>query len=352
MRMPPLDVIESPARTSWSPRRIVSVVAAVGLVAGLVWYLQRRPPTPEPAPAPSANRTNLPDRPVGVALPNDTNFGRVVLPSRPPRILDTSDGKNQPITGLPGTPDWNYVINVLSDRGYLVIAWPPEGLNIKAAAYLVDVSRGTAIHVASGQGIVPGADNRSILVVESSVDGDVVQRYGLDGHAIDKTFQVPPGRHLVCETAAGVVLAADQDPWELWDPATRAVAYTFQQFISATSDVLVSGDYDGSLTFTELKTGVTKQRQVPTDAGFLYEAAFSIDGRYLAITGVNNSFTAMTVGVFDRQADSFEFMRPFGITRAGAVTVIWNRDILTFVAHDTGTAVLWRPGGTAYTVTI
>ena len=103
---------------------------------------------------------------------------------------------------------------------------------------------------------------------------------------------------------------------------------------------------------TDLTTGASEKLQLPPEAGSLYEAALSTDGRYLAITGVNNSFTAMVVGVFDRQTTTFTFLPAFRVTRSGAVTVIWNHDIVTFVAHDSGTAVLWQPGWVAYTVSV
>jgi hypothetical protein len=93
------------------------------------------------------------------------------------------------------------------------------------------------------------------------------------------------------------VLAADQDPWELWDPATRAVVLSFHLLVSATSDVLVSGD------------------------------------------------PAMAVGVDDRQTNTFSFGLAFRITRSGAATVIWNGDLVTLVAHDSGTAAMWRLDG-------
>jgi hypothetical protein len=161
---PPLDVIESSAPKSPSPRRIVTVVAVLGLVAGLVWYVRRPSPAPEPAaePTPSATPSGLPDRPVGTPLPiADVDLGVVILPSRPPQILNTRLGTSRPF-GVPGAADWNYQFDELDNGRYLVVAWPPESAIDTASAWLVDIGLGTADHVVSGEGIIFGSDSTSV----------------------------------------------------------------------------------------------------------------------------------------------------------------------------------------------
>jgi hypothetical protein len=354
--MPPLDLIESPARRPLSPRAIMAVVAALGLAAGLFWYLQSRPPsraeTSAPTPSAFVSRTSLTDRPAGIALPAGVDFGDLVLPSRPPRILNTRDGTSRLIPGLPGSSEWNHQINQLTDRTYLVVASPPPGtVEFTAAAYLIESAQGTATHIVSGRAIAVGLDNSSVLVTESKVDGDVIQRYGLDGRAVGSAFRLPPGRLLIRETVAGYVLAADQDSWELWDRATNVVLYAFHQLISATSDVLVFKKYDGTWTFVDLRTRATEQLEPPARAGNLEGAALSLDGQHIAISGVYDGGSARVIAGLNRRLGNFEYLPAFRITGSGGATIIWNGDIVTLVAHDFRTAVLWRLGGSAYTAT-
>ncbi|HEX5598857.1 MAG TPA: hypothetical protein VFX61_22995, partial [Micromonosporaceae bacterium] len=103
------DVIESPGGSEPSgKRRLFVVVAAVAAIALLTYLWLRAPSDPRPDTDPPPDAGPLPEQPDAGPLPTGLELGRLLLPTRPPRLLDTADGSSQPITGLPGAGDWTY----------------------------------------------------------------------------------------------------------------------------------------------------------------------------------------------------------------------------------------------------
>ncbi|HEX5598106.1 MAG TPA: hypothetical protein VFX61_19140, partial [Micromonosporaceae bacterium] len=275
-------------------------------------------------------------------------LGRLLLPTRPPRLLDTADGSSQPITGLPGAGDWTYGMHDLGGGRFVVTTRPyfsGQGTMPETSAYLVVAADASATPIAAGDDIALAADNASILVTRfSQTAGHTVRRHRLDGRPVGPAFRLPPGRGLIRGTVAGLLLGRDDGLREIWDPATGTVHHEFSQYGAVGPDLLSYNDHD-AVVVVDLRTGGSKRVALPDGAGNVHESSLSRDGRYLAVAVTNLHFTAWTIVVYDR-ASNVLTVAPGGPFQAAhqaqSLVMSWNGDLLTLV--NRGTAFLWQPG--------
>ncbi len=351
---PTTDVIESgPSPRGLAARRLAALVAVMALGAWLV-YLERTPPPSAPATttavevmtiAPPTIDPNLPTAIVADQLPAGIDLGTVVVPTRPPRLVDTVSGTSQPIVGVPDGAGTAYEVYDLGGGHFLVTVREPRG---DTQAFLVTSPDAAAVPVAAGDSVVVGADNTSILVTRTDQAGQrSVQRYDLAGTAVGAPVPTVADEFLDEETVAGWLFVY-WDGWRLRDPVTGEERAQYRYLLAAEPTTLAYAAADGGLTAITLAgdaRDAVKVHTSPPPVVNVFAARFSPGAHYLAVHGADSTVTAHTVLVLDLATGRWTAL-PGTPARLGpegrALSMAWAGDVLAVVTPD-GDAVLWRP---------
>jgi hypothetical protein len=353
------DVIESHAAPPVG-RRVAVGVIATALLVWLAYHASRPDPSDQSALAPSeppvaamSPDPRLPGEPLMVdELVAGIDLGTLVVPTRPPQMVDTVRRTSQPISGLPAAPGLSYGVADLGGGRFLVTARDPYPAT---EAFLVTTASGVARPVVTGDDVIPGADGVSVLVTRMDRRGlRSVQRYGLDGGAVGAPVTLRQDEAVTHDTVAGWLFVS-WNGWQLRDPATGAERGRYRTPLAAAPTVLAY-TAEGGVTVVGLDTGSVEAPQnmrwiaVP-EATSLVAAVFQPAGRHLALHAVDPATARHSVLVLDLVTGKWSTLPGTPVrlaARTEALSLSWSGDVLSVVVPD-GTVVLWRPGSpTAY----
>ena len=331
--------------------RKAGVVVVVMLLAAWIAYQETRPaPPPALTPVATTSAAPVPDLIVAAAPPAGLDLGTLVAPTDPPRLIDVRHGINRRVVGIPRGRD--YRVAQVGSGDFLVTGRDPRG---PARAFLVRADSATAIQIAAGDVIVPGADGASVLVSRSGPDGaPVVQRYDLSARAVGAPVSLQPDEVLVHEMAAGWLIASGGE-WLLRNPASGLLAHRFPTVYAAGALALAHPAPAARLAVLRLTPAGLPQPfgelYTSPPAAIVVGAAFSADGRFLAVDGADRTLTVHVVAVLDTVDGSWSVLPGTPVhmdPQSPALALTWAADVLSVVTAG-DRVILWRPGSsTAY----
>jgi hypothetical protein len=382
------------------PRWIVAAAVLVLVAVGLAEYVTRpahpaapsttsaRPVADSGGPVSVSARATGPDGITGPVTPWPSGLELLSGGTRPswfrPASAQPASVPGQPpvsaqsrlIRGLP--PSRSGYQFTRTPGGWAVQAGPGSQASCGGCAgpprpvyYLADAASAVR-RVGAAYAAAPGP-TAATLWLTSYPSGDDpftaagrAQRVNLMGTPVGSSVRLPAGYSIVQGTGRGLLLAPTAPPpgevfYELWVPSTAQVSRVFAGVIAVSADAIAWSapcDEDCRVQVLSLATGRETSATLP-GAGSVANAAFSPDGRYLALqVSYSNSgddgALAMRLAVVSLPAGRLTIVPQTFASSDALVSFGWPAGDDTLVAELSFTAKVqlaaWHPGATRLAV--
>jgi hypothetical protein len=283
----------------------------------------------------------------GVPLVGPTGL-RLLVADNPPFVLDVDSGR---ITRVKGLDVRGHTVLSVTAAGKDAVVWldrPTLARKVPAAEiYVVRRGAARASRIATGWDFAPAADGHALWVKSyKSARHCVLSEVGLGGRLLRGPRAVSCAMRIV-DGGRGALLIQGAT---VTDPLTRRTLLSTRGLWAVAGDFALTSAAGGALTLVDLRSGAQRSLPWPSETGSRDEAAVRPDGKLIALSFANPSYSPQLIDVWllDPESGSIEHLpdMPAGVSLK-FTSMSWTMDgRLVFLAETGGADVVavWRPG--------